>query len=147
MTNGWWASYAATPGNATAAGPFPYESALYNDGVIFGLSTDRQWDGFSIKQPTQTDWCVTFSEHEGNFANHKAVAFDTQSVTVQYFQGSSKMTFYAVPGSPYVTFEYNQATPLLTSLNGNIKSFNGEALTSGSNGISSGHLLILIPRD
>jgi endo-1,3(4)-beta-glucanase len=46
------------------------------------------------------------------------------------------MTFYAVPGSPYVTFEYDKATPFLTSLNGKIQSFNGQTLESGGNGIS-----------
>ena len=94
------------------------------------------WDGTSIKQPTQTNWRASFTEHLGDFSNHKATAFDTQSVTVQYFQDSSTMTFYAVPGSPYVTFEYSKATPLLTSLNGNIKSFNGQTIESGENGMS-----------
>jgi endo-1,3(4)-beta-glucanase len=136
VTNGWWAPYAAPPGDATAAGPFPYESALYNNGVVFGVSTDRQWDGTSIKQPTQTDWLACFTEHLGDVSNHKATAFDTQSVAVQYFQGSSTMTFYAVPGSPYVTFEYDKATPFLTSLNGKIQSFNGQTLESGGNGMS-----------
>ncbi|KAN0121685.1 glycoside hydrolase family 81 protein [Hyaloscypha variabilis] len=138
VTNGWWAPYAAPPGDATAAGPFPYESALYNDGVVFGVSTDRQWDGTSIKQPTQTDWRACFTEHLGSASNHKATAFDTQSVTVQYFQGSSTMAFYAVPGSPYVTFEYNEATPLFTSMNGNIQTFNGQTIGTGKNITATG---------
>lgn len=132
-TNTWWAPYAAPPGNATAAGPFPYESCLYNDGVVFGLSTDRQFDGTSIKQPTQTDWRATFVEHLGDFANHKAVAFDTQTVTVQYFQDTSSMIYYGVPGSPYMTFEFNASTPLLTSMNGGIQSFNDQMLDVGAN--------------
>ncbi|KAH8161252.1 hypothetical protein CIB48_g6994 [Xylaria polymorpha] len=131
-TNTWWASYAATPGNEVAAGPFPYESSLDGSGIRFGISTDRQFDGTSVKQPTQIDWLAGFSEHSGSFSNHKATAFDTQSVTVQYFQGSSSMTAYLVPGSPYMTFEYKQATPLLTSVNGGIQSFNGHALSTGA---------------
>ncbi|KLO90617.1 Uncharacterized protein LW93_11038 [Fusarium fujikuroi] len=52
-----------------------------------------------------------------------------------YFQGESSMAAHLVPGSPYMTFEYKSATPLLTALNGGIKSFNGKAL-SGSNTVS-----------
>lgn len=134
MTNGWWAPFAAPPGDATAAGPFPYESQLQSTGVVFGVSNKRDFDGVSIHQWTQRDWQACFSEHSGNFANHKATTWDTQSVTVEYFQGSSSMAWYAVPGSPYVTFKYEAATPLLTSLNGNIVSFNGKALKNGENG-------------
>ncbi|KAI8633667.1 glycoside hydrolase family 81 protein [Xylariaceae sp. FL1651] len=137
-TNTWWASYAATPGNAVAAGPFPYESSLDDTGVRFGISSDRQFDGTSIKQPTQIDWLAAFTEHSGSFSNHKATAFDTQSVTVQYFQGTSTMTAYLVPGSPYMTFEYKQATPLLTSVNGGIKSFNGQTLSTGASASATG---------
>ncbi|OBT43365.1 hypothetical protein VE00_05701 [Pseudogymnoascus sp. WSF 3629] len=130
-TNTWWASYAASPGNGTAAGPFPYESALHNNGVVYGISGNREFDRTSIKQPTQIDWCTSFSEHQGDFANHKATGFDTQAVTVQYFQDAATMTAYLVPGSPYMTFEYFGATPLLTSMNGGIKSFNGQTLEVG----------------
>ncbi|KAL1861660.1 hypothetical protein VTK73DRAFT_6991 [Phialemonium thermophilum] len=137
-TNSWWAPYAAPPGTGTAAGPFPYESNLDGYGVLFGISTDRQWDGTSIKQPTHNDWRASFAEHSGNFANHKATAFDTHSVTVQYFQGSSTMNAYLVPGSPYVTFQYNGATPLLTAMNGGIQSFNGQTLSNGASTTASG---------
>jgi endo-1,3(4)-beta-glucanase len=75
------------------------------------------------------------TEHSGTFANHKATGFDTQSVTVQYFQGSATMTSYLVPGSPYMTFQYNTATPLLTSMNGGIQTFNGQTLTVGGSGM------------
>ncbi|KAI1260716.1 glycoside hydrolase family 81 protein [Xylariaceae sp. FL1019] len=131
-TSTWWASYAATPGNATASGPFPYESFLDSTGIQFGISADREFDGTSIKQPTQMDWLASFSEHQGSTANHKATAFDTQSVTVQYFQGSATMTTYLVPGSPYITLQYNQATPLLKTVNGGITAFNGNSVASGA---------------
>jgi endo-1,3(4)-beta-glucanase len=133
-TNSWWAPFAAPPGTGTAAGPFPYQSRLDEYGVLFGISANREFDGTSIKQPTQTDWRASFSEHSGTFGDHKATAFDTQSVTVQYFHGSSSMTAYLVPGSPYMTFAYNAATPLLTSMNGGIKSFNGQELAVGGSG-------------
>ncbi|KAJ6620302.1 glycosyl hydrolase family 81-domain-containing protein [Mycena sp. CBHHK59/15] len=53
-------------------------------------------------------------------------SLDTQSVTVKYFAASGVgYTTYLVPGSPYMTFNYNSATILLTSMNGNIASVNG----------------------
>jgi endo-1,3(4)-beta-glucanase len=100
--------------------------------VLFGISTNRQFDGTSIKQPTQVDWRASFVEHSGNFANHKAVGFDTQSVTVQYFQGTALLKSYLVPGSPYMTFEFKSATPLFKSMNGGIKSFNGNSVNVGA---------------
>ncbi|KAF5552869.1 glycoside hydrolase family 81 [Fusarium mexicanum] len=130
-TNGWWAPYAAPPGTGTAAGPFPYESTLDGYGVSFGINQDRDFDGTSVKVYTQLDWRASFTEHSGGFDGHKATAFDTQTVTVQYFQGNSSMTAYLVPGSPYMTFEYKSATPLLTALNGGIKSLNGKVLVGG----------------
>ncbi|TFB04105.1 hypothetical protein CCMA1212_004165 [Trichoderma ghanense] len=137
-TNSWWASYAATPGNGTASGPFPYESQLDGLGINFGVSNSRQFDGTSIKQPTQNDWRAGFAEHSGAFANHKATAFDTHSVTVQYFQGGASMTSPLVPGSPYITLQYTAATPLLTSRNGGIASFNGQNLSNGQSVTATG---------
>lgn len=132
-TNSWWAPFAAPPGTGAAAGPFPYQSSLDGSGVNFGLSTNRQFDGTSIKQPVQIDWHASFTEHSGTFANHKATSFDTQAVTVQYFQNGATMDSYLVPGSPFLTFKYTAATPLLNTVNG-IKSFNGQALAVGSSG-------------
>ncbi|KAH8893948.1 family 81 glycoside hydrolase [Thozetella sp. PMI_491] len=137
-TNSWWAPYAAPPGTATAAGPFPYQSVLDGFGVLFGISTNREWDGTSIKQPTQNDWRASFAEHLGDFANHKATAFDTQTITVQYFQGAATMTAYLVPGSPYMTFKYDGSTPLLTSTHGGIQSFNGQTLAVGGSATATG---------
>lgn len=109
---------------------------------MFGISSNRQFDGTSIKQPTQTDWRASFAEHSGAFANHQATAFDTQTVTVQYFQDSATMTAYLVPGSPYMTFQYDGATPLLTSMNGGIQSFNGQTLAVGATGMSQSVLYV-----
>ena len=57
------------------AGPFPFESSLSADSIQFGISTSRQFDGTSIKQPTQTDWSVGFVEHSGNMQDHKALSW------------------------------------------------------------------------
>jgi endo-1,3(4)-beta-glucanase len=100
--------------------------------VIFGVSALHKFDGSSIQQSTQTDWRASFVEAPGTFANHKTTEWDTQAVTVQYFQGSATMTSYLVPGSPYMTFQYTGATPLLTSMNGGIASFNGKTLAVGA---------------
>lgn len=119
------------------AGPFPYETSLTASGIEFGISTSRRFDGTSIKQPTQTNWTASFSEHSGDATDRKTsgwvrlllscssdekhradsnnVARDTQTVTVQYFTGSSSLTSYMVPGSSYLTFDYVDATPVFTS--------------------------------
>ncbi|KAG5729861.1 putative endo-1,3(4)-beta-glucanase 2 [Termitomyces sp. T112] len=131
-TNDWWVGFGAGDGNAIVGGPFPYQSSLGATGIQFGVSTSRSFDGTSIHQPTQTDWSVGFVEHNGNVRNRKASSWDSQSVTVQYFTGSSTMTSYLVPGSPYLTFSYSGATPKLTSALGPITSFAGKALGSGA---------------
>jgi endo-1,3(4)-beta-glucanase len=41
------------------------------------------------------------------------------------------MTGYMVPGSPYLTFEFANATPLFTSGQGQITSFNGTSVITG----------------
>lgn len=44
------------------------------------------------------------------------------------------MDAYLVPGSPYMTFEFSGATPLFTSFEGGIQSFNGQDLSTGDSG-------------
>lgn len=41
------------------------------------------------------------------------------------------MTGFMVPGSPYVTFDFTDSTPILTSGQGAITSFTGTSVTSG----------------
>ncbi|KAA1467678.1 glycoside hydrolase family 81 protein [Dentipellis sp. KUC8613] len=137
-TNDWWSGYGAGTGDAVTSGPFPYESSLQPAGINFGISTSRQFDGTSIKQPTQTDWTAGFSEHSGNRGDHKALSWDRQSVTVQYFTGSSTLTTYLVPGSPYLTFNYAGATPKFTSGQGLITSFGGQNIADGGSATVSG---------
>ncbi|KAG6828277.1 hypothetical protein H0H92_008549 [Tricholoma furcatifolium] len=129
-TNDWWVGYGAGTGNAIVGGPFPYQSSLSATAIQFGVSASRDFDGTSIHQPTQTDWTVGFVEHNGNPQNHKAVSW--------YFTGSSTMTSYLVPGSPYLTFSYSGATPELTSANGLITSFAGNTLGSGGSATVTG---------
>ena len=105
------------------------------------MSTSRQFDGTSVKQPTQADWRAGFTEHTGDFANHKATGFDTQTVTVQYFQGGATLTSYLVPGSPYMTFSYKGATPQFASLNGDVKSINGQDVTNGAGKFAPSNVL------
>ncbi|KAG6834020.1 hypothetical protein H0H93_012488, partial [Arthromyces matolae] len=105
----------------------------------FGISASRDFDGVSIHQPTQADWAIGFVEHNGNVQNHKALSWDSQSVTVQYFTGASTMTSYLVPGSPYLTFSFSGATPIFTSRQGAITSFNGQTLGTGASATVSGN--------
>ncbi|TFY78172.1 hypothetical protein EWM64_g5840 [Hericium alpestre] len=143
-TNDWWSGFAAGTGDAVSAGPFPYESSLQPAGINFGISTSRQWDGTSIKQPTQTDWTASFSEHSGNRGDHKALSWDRQTVTVQYFTGSSTLTTPLVPGSPYLTFTYANATPKFTSGQGFITSFGGQTVNEGGSVTASGTRLQVV---
>lgn len=135
-TDTWWVGYGAPPTqDAAVAGPFPYQSSLSNTAIQFGVSTKRDFDGVSIHQPTQLDWGASFVEHAGGAADHKALRWDEQCVTVQYFQrnGTGTLTSALVPGSPYITLQYAAATPLLISRGGNITSING-ATVSGTTG-------------
>ncbi|KAJ6497172.1 glycoside hydrolase family 81 protein [Mycena vitilis] len=129
-TTGWWVGYAASPSqNSVVAGPFPYMSAALDTGFQFGISNSRRFDGTSIIQDTQMDWEASYVQNPKSHTSHKATAWDTQSVTVKYFAASGAgFTTYLVPGSPYMTLNYNAATILLTSKNGNIVSINGNAV-------------------
>lgn len=136
-TNDWWVGFGAGTGDAVVGGPFPYQSSLTATAIQFGISASRDFDGTSIHQPSQTDWAVGFVEHNGDIRNHKALSWDTQSVTVQYFTGSSTLTSYLVPGSAYLTFSYSGATPKFTSAQGAITSFAGKALGAGATATAS----------
>ncbi|KZW03632.1 hypothetical protein EXIGLDRAFT_758973 [Exidia glandulosa HHB12029] len=134
-TDTWWVGYGAPPDQgAVVAGPWPFESSLTNTSIQFGISTKRDFDGSSIHQPTQMDWGASFVEHTGGASDHKALAWDMHSVTVQYFQrnGAGTLTSAMVPGSPYITLQYSAATPLIISRGGNITSINGQAVTGTS---------------
>ncbi|KAF9463551.1 glycoside hydrolase family 81 protein [Collybia nuda] len=135
-TNDWWVGYGAGDGTAMVGGPFPYQSSLTASAIQFGISSSRDFDGTSVHQPAQVDWSAGFVEHNGATQNHKALSWDTQTVTIQYFTGSSTLTSYMVPGSPYLTFNYAGATPRFTSLKGTIKSFAGKTLASGATSAS-----------
>lgn len=137
-TNNWFVAYATGAGNTTAGGPFPFQSSLAENEIRFGISTNRSFDGVSLYQPNQTDWALGFDEHDGDPKHHKILYWDTQSVTLQYFTGQSTMTSYMVPGSPYLTFLFESATPKFTSFQGRITSFNGALLTNDTVVIQSG---------
>ncbi|KAH7106650.1 glycosyl hydrolase family 81-domain-containing protein [Auriculariales sp. MPI-PUGE-AT-0066] len=128
-TNNWWVAYGAPPNQSQpVGGPFPYQSSCVASGIRFGISTKRDFDGTSIHQPTQLDWSATFAEHSGVAADHKTTGWDLQRVTVH----------------PYITLQYAAATPLLTSLGGNITSVNGVAVGSGTT-ISAAKFTVVSP--
>jgi len=108
-----------------AAGPFPFQSATTNTGLSFGISDNRQFDGTSLKQPTQLDWSVGFVGLPNSITNRKALSWDTQTVCLQYFNsaGSTTMNSCLVPGSPYMTLTFTNAAVTLNSLKGSITSF------------------------
>ncbi|KAF7294669.1 Glycoside hydrolase family 81 protein [Mycena indigotica] len=131
-TTGWWVGYAAAPSqDSVVAGPFPYMSRSLDTGLQFGISSARNFDGTSIIQTTQMDWEASYLENPNTHTSHKASAWDTQSVTIKYFASSGAgFTTYLVPGSPYITLNYNAATIILTSRNGNVLSVNGKNVTA-----------------
>ncbi|KAJ7184405.1 glycoside hydrolase family 81 protein [Mycena filopes] len=131
-TTGWWVGYAASPSqNSVVAGPFPFMSSALDTGINFGISNTRTFDGTSIIQTTQMDWEASYVQNPNTHTAHKATAWDTQTVTVKYFSSTGAgYTAYLVPGSPYMTFNYNAATILLTSKNGNIASINGQTVAT-----------------
>ncbi|KAF7353740.1 Glycoside hydrolase family 81 protein [Mycena venus] len=133
-TTGWWVGYAAAPSqNSVVAGPYPYMSCALDTGFQFGISNTRNFDGTSIIQTTQMDWEASYVQNPNTHTSHKATAWDTQSVTIKYFASNGAgFTTYAVPGSPYITLNYNAATILLTSKNGNIVSINGNTIGTSS---------------
>lgn len=120
-------------------------SCALDTGIQFGISNTRTYDGTSIIQTTQMDWAASYVQNPNTHTSHKATAWvrkylpffsianwvnftgqDTQSVTVKYFAPSGAgFTTYLIPGSPYMTFNYNAATVLFTSTNGNILTING----------------------
>ncbi|KAJ7700255.1 glycoside hydrolase family 81 protein, partial [Mycena olivaceomarginata] len=137
-TTGWgWAMPRPLAGQVrvslSKARPLPYMSRALDTGFQFGISNTRNFDGTSIIQTTQMDWEASYVQNPNSHTSHKAAAWDTQSVTIKYFaaSGAGFMT-YAVPGSPYITLNYNAATILLTSRNGNILSINGNTIGSSS---------------
>lgn len=143
-TNDWWIGYGSGNGTSMVGGPFPYQSSLSPSAINFGISSSRNFDGVSIHQPSQIDWSAGFVEHDGNKQNHKALSWDTQSVTLQYFTGSSTLTSYMIPGSPYLTFSFWQATPKFTSLQGAITSFAGIAISAGGSATASGNTFLVV---
>lgn len=52
-------------------------------------------------------------------------------MTIQYITGSKTLTSYLVPGSPYLTFAYDNATPIFISEQGPILSFNDKPPAKG----------------
>lgn len=138
-TDTWWVGFGAPPNqDAVVAGPWPFESSLTATALNFGISTNRDFDGTSVHQPTALDWAAGFVEHAGGPADHKALRWDTHSVTVQLFQrgGAGTLTSPLVPGSPYITLQYGAATPLFTSRGGNITSINGVAVNGNTATVS-----------
>jgi endo-1,3(4)-beta-glucanase len=83
----------------------------------------REFDGTSIKVPTQKDWVVGIEGLPDNLDNRKATSWDTQTVCLQYSAGASTMDTCLVPGSPYMTFSFVNAGIRIMSDKGEITEF------------------------
>jgi len=84
------------------------------------------------------DLSVSIGKLDLSFGNRKATAWDTQTVSLQYAAtDGSTMSTTLVPGSPYMTFTFSNAQPILRSINGNINfkwDVTGNLLSTCKNG-------------
>lgn len=120
----------------TAAGPFPFQTATKNTGLFFGISDTRNFDGVSIHQNTQLDWYVSFAGLPEDLTHRKAKSWDTQTVCLQYFNDAgTTMDSCLVPGSPYMTFTFNNAAVIIGSLQSEITNFQWVTPGNAINGI------------
>lgn len=134
-TNTWWVGYGVGKQTNSVAGPFPYTSSAQPAGVRFGLPTTRKFDGTSVLNTGSNEYTVNAVEmNSTDITAHKATQWDTQTVTIKYFSASraNNMFAYLAPGSAYMTFEYQNATPLITTSNGQVQSINGAAVKAGN---------------
>lgn len=133
-TDTWWVGFGVGNQNAVAAGPFPFQSSALPSGIQFGLQTARNFDGTSVHMNTLSEYVVNAVEvPQNDIKAHKATQWDAQTVTVKYFSpANNNMLAYLVPGSPYMTFEYQNATPLFNSIGAVLTSINNVAVTVGA---------------
>ncbi|ODM87310.1 Endo-1,3(4)-beta-glucanase 1 [Orchesella cincta] len=123
-TDAWWSGFTVGNQDATVAGPFPFQVATTANGLVLGLSDHRDFDGTSIHVNTQQDWTVGIADLPADNSHRKATSWDTQTVCLQYFNnGGSTMDTCLVPGSPYLSFKFNNAAVILTSNKDAITSF------------------------
>ena len=125
---------------SAAAGPFPLHAITRNTGLEFGLAVARDFDGTSIHQNVRTEWRVAFEGLPNALDNRKATSWDTQAVCLQYLGGASTFDSCLVPGSPYMTFTFNNAAVTLTSVKGNA---NFQWVTEGKNSATFGLMSLL----
>jgi len=97
--------------------------ATRSTGLVFGISDTRDFDGVSIHVNTQFDWSAAFEGLPDEVNNRKALAWDTQTVSLQYFGAGATLDTYLVPGSPYMTLKYTNAAAVFTSLQEDITAF------------------------
>ncbi|CAL8124059.1 unnamed protein product [Orchesella dallaii] len=131
VTDAWWSGFTVGNQDATVAGPFPFQVATTANGLIVGLSDNREFDGTSIKVNTQQDWTVGIADLPNDLSHRKATSWDTQTVCLQYFNNAgATMDTCLVPGSPYLSFKFNNAQVILTSNKDAITNF--QWVTEGS---------------
>jgi len=130
-TTTWWTGLGVGTQDSNLAGPFPYTCQGNPEGLLFGLPFHRYFDGTSIHSGYQKDILVSFKEMpKGVATNHKLLAFDELTVSVQWFSGTATLTSYLVQGSPYMTFLFNRATASIVPFSSPITSVNGMSVAN-----------------
>lgn len=123
-TDAWWSGFTVGNQDAVVAGPFPFQTATTSEGLMFGLSDSRRFDGTSIHVETQRDWVIGLTGLPNDLTHRKATSWDTQTVCLKYFTdgNAAQMDTCLVPGSPYMTFKFENAQLVLISGQGDIQS-------------------------
>lgn len=91
----------------------PYGVKTLNTGIHVSYSpTRRKVTSKSIIDVFASDIEISSIE---KYQNHRVVKYDNISVTVKYNLNNGAYLAYLVKGSPYITIEYNNSTPILSS--------------------------------
>jgi len=118
-TNAWWSGLTLGWQSNVLAGPFPFMSKTENAGLQFGVPETRRFDGTTIHQDPTLDWQAGYTGMPDDISARKATYWDTQTVCLVYFNGAgAEMHTCLSPGSPFMTFKYNNAAPIFSSIEG-----------------------------
>eukprot|EP01111_Echinosteliopsis_oligospora_P017255 TRINITY_DN7411_c0_g1_i1.p1 TRINITY_DN7411_c0_g1~~TRINITY_DN7411_c0_g1_i1.p1 ORF type:complete len:880 (+),score=312.53 TRINITY_DN7411_c0_g1_i1:260-2641(+) len=106
-----------------------------DDGIQFCWPKDREFDGTSTHHNWNNNYVaiVGATEIPAALDNRRVISWDEIGVSVQYGNGQQTMISHLVQGSPYMTFQYNLATPNITLLPGVVfTSISNSPISGGS---------------
>ncbi|OLY84270.1 Endo-1,3(4)-beta-glucanase 1 [Smittium mucronatum] len=111
-TNRWWINLALEAGDQPI-GCLPYTVTASSSGVQFWYPSQSP-SQISVTMSTLSEWNVGFTE---TFSNRFVSSFDDNTMTYAWNSGDgNSMQVPFVKGSPYITVNYNNTTPILKYL-------------------------------